>query len=307
MGDKYTIEDGSAPVLDGSTPNIEVSSRQYPLLFEILRSFTTLAETLNLSHAVRELGSTRQTLRRHISQLEEIKGGALFNVADRQYELTDLGRKVLPEAEDLLTQADAWVNGNSQMINGMQHLKIVGDDGWCYYQQQHPIGGVFRSSNDMLGTCLQAWADAGGEIEHDAMQAVRPKCMTFRRSDGNWVFTEVGEESSFMSWFGWKIARSTIGRPLGQLPGGSRFDRLVNAAYLEVEQTQSLRLDHCFTVLQNTEIGGPVPICYERLLLGSRFADGSFAVVSALRRTYDVEIRGVTDDMLRQMPEKFLM
>lgn len=110
-----------------------------------------------------------------------------------------------------------------------------------------------------------------------------------------------------MSWFGWTTARSTIGRVLGQLPGGQSFDRLVNLAYVEVEKSQSIRLDHCYTTLYNEEIGEPVPICYERLLLGSRFADGSFALVSAVNRTYDVEIKGVTDDMMRLMPEKYVM
>ena len=46
----------------------------HAILFELLRSFTTLARTLNLSHAVKELRSTRQTVRRHIAQLEEMRG-----------------------------------------------------------------------------------------------------------------------------------------------------------------------------------------------------------------------------------------
>ena len=49
----------------------EFREMNQPLLFEMLRSFTTLARTLNLSHAVEELNSTRQTIRRHISQLED--------------------------------------------------------------------------------------------------------------------------------------------------------------------------------------------------------------------------------------------
>ena len=277
------------------------------LLFEMIRSFAALARTLNLSHAVKELNSTRQTVRRHISALEEIKGGPLFEVTERRYDMTDLGRQILPEADHLLAQADGWVTGASSMHNGLQYLRMITDDGWIYYQQQHPIGKVFLSEGSMISDCLRAWAEAGGNIEHDAMKAIRPRCMTFRRSEGSWVFTEVGEESSFMSWFGWTTARSTIGRVLGQLPGGQSFDRLVNLAYVEVEKSQSIRLDHCYTTLYNEEIGEPVPICYERLLLGSRFADGSFALVSAVNRTYDLEIKGVTDDMMRLMPEKYVM
>ncbi|WP_298858324.1 LysR family transcriptional regulator [uncultured Sulfitobacter sp.] len=277
------------------------------LLFEIMRSFVTLARTLNLSHAVKELGSTRQTLRRHVSALEEIKGGPLFSVSERRYELTELGLRILPEAEHLLAQAEGWVVGAASQLNGLQYLSKTTDEGWMYFQQQQPIGKAFSSTSSMLPACVNAWAEARGDIEHPAMKAIRPKCMTFRRSEANWIFTEVGEESSFRSWFGWTMAQSTIGRSLGQLPGGTIFDHLVNLAYVDVETSQSVRLDHCYTKLFNEEKGEPVPICYERLLLGSRFADGSFAMVSTVRRTYDIEIEGVTDEMLRLMPERYLM
>ena len=277
------------------------------LLFETMRSFVTLARTLNLSHAVKELGSTRQTLRRHVAALEEIKGGPLFNVSERRYELTALGERILPEAEHLLAQAEGWVGGAASQLNGLQYLSKTTDEGWMYFQQQQPIGKAFTSTGDLLPACMSAWAEARGDIEHPAMKEIRPRCMTFRRSEAKWIYTEVGEQSSFRSWFGWTMAQSTIGRSLGQLPGGAIFDHLVNLAYVDVETSQAMRLDHCFTKLHNDEAGGPVPICYERLLLGSKFADGSFAMVSAVRRTYDVEIAGVTDEMMRLMPESYLM
>lgn len=281
--------------------------RYYPLLFEMLRSFTTLADTLNLSHAVRELGSTRQTVRRHVSQLEEIKGGPLFVVNDRQYQLTDLGCRVLPEAQHLLSQAEGWLFGNASMIGGMQYLRHSSPDGWYFFQQQHPIGRVFSSPGTMLHQVMMAWTDAGGQLEHEAMRAVRPCFTVFRKVDDNWLFTEVGEESSYVSWFGWAVARSSIGRVMGQMPGGSSFGRLVNMAYDEVETNQSVRLDHVLSVLPKGDDGDLVPICYERLLLGSRFPDGSFAMISVVRRTYDVEIKGVTHEMLEKMPKELLM
>ena len=293
--------------MDGSSPHIEANLRYHPLLFEMLRSFTTLAATLNLSHAVRELGSTRQTVRRHISQLEEIKGGALFEVKERQYELTKLGRRVLPEAQDLLARAEGWVNGNSSLVDGLQYLSHVGDNGWSMFQQQHPIGRVFTSSGKLIQDALKAWVCSGGELEHPAMEEIRPYLMVFRRTEETWLCVELGDASSYVSWFGWAAARSSIGRDLGHMPGGESFGRLVNLAYIEVETNQGARLDHTFTQVPR-EPGTPaVPICYERLLLASRFPDGSFAMLSTVRRTYDVEIRGVSDEMLRQMPEDLLM
>ena len=293
--------------LDGSIHKLEASVRNYPLLFEILRSFTTLASTLNLSQAVRELGSTRQTVRRHITQLEEIKGGELFKVDARQYDLTDLGRDVLPEAQDLLARAEGWVSGDSRMIDGLQYLSHISDTGWSLYQQQHALGRIFSSTGTLMQRTLNAWVASGGELEHPAMQEVRPHLMVFRRSDESWLCVELGDESSYVSWFGWADARSSIGRPLGRMPGGESFGRLVNLAYIEVETNQGVRLDHTYTQVPREPGTEPVPICYERLLLSARFPDGSHAMLSAVRRTYDVEITGVTDEMLRQMPSELLM
>ena len=292
--------------MDGGTAHIESELRFYPLLFEILRSFTMLASTLNLSHAVRELGSTRQTVRRHISQLEDIKGGALFEVNDRQYKLTALGDTVLPEAQDLLARANTWVNGDYSLVDGLQYLRNA-TEGWSLFQQQHPVSGVFSSTGTLLQDTMAAWVNSGGALEDPAMQAVRSSLMVFRRMNDQWLCVELGEECSYVSWFGWAAARSAIGRDLGKMPGGSDFGRLVNLAYSEVETNQGVRLDHTFTQVPREQGGPPVPICYERLLLASRFPDNSFAMISAVRRTFDVEIMGVTDDMLRQMPEDLVM
>jgi hypothetical protein len=91
------------------------------------------------------------------------------------------------------------------------------------------------------------------------------------------------------------------------MPGGDGFGRLVNCAYEEIEATASVRLDHVFTHMPKGDEGELLPICYERLLLGGKYPDNSFAMISAVRRTYDVEIEGVSQDMLRQMPEEMLM
>ncbi|MEO1399352.1 MAG: LysR family transcriptional regulator, partial [Pseudomonadota bacterium] len=81
-----------------NAPVKQLKEMNQPLLFEMLRSFTTLAKTLNLSHAVSELNSTRQTVRRHIALLEEMRGEVLFDVVNRRYELTEAGQAALPAA-----------------------------------------------------------------------------------------------------------------------------------------------------------------------------------------------------------------
>lgn len=280
---------------------------QQPILFEMLRSYTVLARHLNLSRAVAELNSTRQTVRRHISQLEAMKGGDLFLLVDRQYHLTDLGRKILPEARDLLARAEGWALGQSSSVNGLQYLQHKEADGWYFYQQQHPLGRLFRSKDDSLGRVLQAWAMSGGELEHEAMEPVRDRLMVFRRDNYQWLCVEIGENSSFTSWFGRAKAQSSIGRSLDVFPGGESFGHLVRLAYLEVETSQGVRLDHTLTGISREEGGEIVPLSYARLLAASRFPDGSFALVSAVMRTHDVELQGVSEELRLGMPEDLIM
>lgn len=277
------------------------------LLYEMLRSFVVLAETLNLSHAVKQLSSTRQTVRRHISQLEEIKGGALFDVKERRYALSPLGARVLPEAKDLISYAYGWLSGEAQQVNGLQYLAHLPQQGTYFYQQQHPIDAVFSSTGDMLKKVLTGWACAGGKLQHEALREVVGYCNIFRRTKGSLVFTEVGQESSFMSWYGNDMAYSTIGRTLSQMPGGGLFARLVDVAYEEIERSQAIRLDHIHTMIPKPNFDEPVAISYERLMLGARFPDDSPAIISVVRRTYDIEIKGLTPDLIRRMPEDTVM
>ena len=105
---------------DGQT-DIETAVNRHPaLLYEMIRSYTTLARTLNLSHAVDELGITRQTLRRHIAQLEQVRNESLFSVKDRRYELTPAGEAALPTAHDLLARIETWSMGQASQIDGLQ-------------------------------------------------------------------------------------------------------------------------------------------------------------------------------------------
>ena len=58
----------------------------------MLQSFTALGQTLNLSKAVEQIGVTRQTIRRHVNDLEQLKNEKLFELHDRKYTLTAAGK-----------------------------------------------------------------------------------------------------------------------------------------------------------------------------------------------------------------------
>lgn len=277
------------------------------ILFEQLRSFSTLARTLNLSKTVRALGSTRQTIRRHITMLEESKGVKLFTIEDRQYELTQEGENSLNEAEELLARGEAWVSNLSGHINGLPRISLDIKDEIYYHLQQHPLSSLWTNSSELMQIGFQCWADAKGEIESEALSPIRPYLMVFRWLEKKWVCVEVGKQSSFATWFGWTWERSSIGRGVADMPGGPGFGNLLLQPFKEVSTTHSVRLDHIHTRVERTHEGEKVPISYQRLILGCRFPDGTAVLATLIDRTYNIDIAGLSKEVIESMPKELIM
>jgi len=281
--------------------------QSHSILFEQLRSFSTLARTLNLSKTVRALGSTRQTVRRHITMLEESKGVKLFSIEDRQYELTQEGKNSLREAEELLARGEAWANNLLGHVNGLPHVSLDTETGIYYHLQQHPLSKLWSDSSDLMQFGFQCWADAHGEIESDALAPIRPYLMVFRWLEDKWVCVEVGKQSSYATWFGWTWERSSIGREVADMPGGPGFGNLLTQPFQEVSANHSIRLDHIHTRIKRTPDGEKVPISYQRLILGCRFPDGAAIIATLIDRTYNIDINGLSQEMVETMPKETIM
>lgn len=267
------------------------------LLFEMIRSFVTLAAKLNLSHAVRELKSTRQTVRRHISTLEEAMGAPLFFVDDRQYFLTETGQNALADAKDILARGTTWLRGQSNTVGCLQHLKAKKGN-WELHQEQQPLGKVWSDSSVLLRETFRAWTMSAGQIENELFAHVRPYLLIYRQTESNWICVEFGQKSVYVNWFGQDFARSSIGRPLSQMPAGEEFSHLLYQAYAEVQATETVRLDHVFTRMPYSGDGEPAPVCYQRLIMSGFFPDGSSAVMSLVLPVESVNISGIDPDSL---------
>jgi biotin operon repressor len=263
------------------------------LLFEMLRSFVTLADTLNVSRAVQLLGVTRQTLRRHIEILEGSRGQQLFMVEDRQYRLTEEGCQAVQEARNLLERGRAWLESEAGHRDGLFQFTLSREDGYFYHLQQHPISRVWTDEGSVMKEAIKAWAQSEGQIEHPAFQDVRPHALVFRFLDDHWLCAEVGEASDFARWYGWSWARSSVGRKIDGLPGAGRFNFSAAQSYDELRATQGLRLDHVATLMPHGPDDVLRPICFARLLLGCSFPDGSFAMVSMVDRSCEIDIPGL--------------
>lgn len=290
------------------TAELNAAAQRYPaLLYEMIRSYTTLARTLNLTRAVNELGITRQTLRRHISGLEEVRGAKLFFVQDRRYELTDEGKAALPTAYDVLARIETWSLGQTSEIGGLQYLAQSDEQGWRFYLKQQPLQRAWNSKSPLVSETIRAWSMSGGQIEHPAMDHIRPHLIVYRETPLGWTCIELGEFSSFVLWFGWAQARSSIGRPIGELPGGGGFARLLLQPFEEVRSSHGIRLDHIHTLVPRSKDSPPQVATYQRLLLGGQLPDGSFAMMSVAEYTNEIDIPGVDETFLEPIPDDVII
>lgn len=277
------------------------------ILFEMLRSFTTLAYTLNLSKAVRILGSTRQTLRRHIGILEEARGEKLFVVQDRQYSLTDSGAHSLKEAGILLARGEAWLAGHIKTVDDLAFMIYEDEHGSATYSQQHPVTRIWHDGPPLLRLGLQAWANAEAQLGHLAMEKVTPYLNVFRKHQNSWLCVHVGEESSIARWLGPVWAKSAIGCVFADDPISSGADDVTIEIYDRVSREGNLRLDHVIAQIPRMKGGVISPASYQRLLFGCRFPDGSPAVANLIALTNQIDISGLGVGDIPVTPEDVIM
>ncbi|MEK4460001.1 LysR family transcriptional regulator [Paenibacillus sp. FSL R10-2748] len=84
-----------------------------------LITFQTIIEIGSYTGAALQLGYTQSTITAHIQSLEEEIGGELFTYERRHLKLTQLGRELIPLAEDLLATHDQIRNIRSnQEVKG---------------------------------------------------------------------------------------------------------------------------------------------------------------------------------------------
>ena len=238
------------------------------VLYEILRSFTTVAETLNITKAVDQLGFTRQTIRRHLDDLEAILGQELFETQNRQYQLTNAGRECLVGANELLSDIHAWAGGNYSLSNGLQKLAFRSEaEDYFYHSQQHSLNQIWDDGTAILRHGLQTWMLAESKIESPEFDALKPYLLVFRKHRGSWLCTYVGTESSFATWMGQTWAQSAVGKALESDPENLKDEKFTVDAYESVSKRGSPRYDHIYAHYSREKGTASEPVAFQRLLL----------------------------------------
>ncbi len=278
------------------------SASMPPVLAEMMKSFVTLARSENLTAAAGGLGITRQTVRRHIVQLEQLLGCTLLVSGPKGYELTKDGHRHLANASWTLDQMEDWVSGAVDVVGYLQQASVRLEDGGYFCGRQHKLNDVWRVGTNSIQKGLRAWYESQANVEHPLVEEMRPKMVFFRKQQGKWLYIHVGDESTMTRWLGLVWARSEVGSFLEEDTMASDMDRFVTQAYDQTLARGTVRYDHIATTLARSRNGPLEPVSYQRLILAYRLPDGSPVLGVLIIVTDDIEVGMPTDFQLLPMP-----
>lgn len=277
------------------------------VFFEMLRSLIALGETRNLSQAVSQLGVTRQTIRRHIRELERLKGETLFEIRERQYRLTPAGELAMADSLKLIENSEAWLIGSLATAFELLSTAIEIDDNSWMYAQQHRLIDMWSMAPPILRRGAEAWTLATGMLEHEAIDQIRPYVLVYRKYRGEWLVVEIGEKSAYRTWLGLSLAKSELGRGLDL---GEKYAPMIDywrKPYQAALQSGGLWYEHLCVSMPRHRGEAPVPVNYQKLVAACKFADGEPAVLVFAARTDRINIPHVPQGrFVKNLPENLM-
>jgi hypothetical protein len=266
-------------------------SKAPSVIYEMLRSFVAVAETLNISSSVSRLGFTRQTIRRHIDDLEGIKGGKLLEHHNRQYRLTEIGRECIDSAVDLIANIEQWVSGSYSTHNTLHRYAHQSDDQKTYfYSQQHPLISVWSTNQDLMQDGLRAWIDSHGKLENEAFSDLKSKLVVYRKHEHEWLCMHLGEHSTLAKLLGATHAKSAIGKTLEDNALAPEFVRFITPTFDAVFEHGSPRFEHVCMKVSNQDRLRPSPFNYHQLLLPLHLPNGEVVVGELVAKSNTLKI-----------------
>ena len=250
-----------------------------PLLFEMAKTFVELAETLNLEHTKNNLGVTRQTVKRHLSTLEEEKGGRLFEIRDRQYTLTKLGAESLEDAKEIVASGLAWLTNETGHHDGLLKINIRSDTGFYFSSQAHSLTRLWKEGPETLQNTMKLWTNSAGALFTNDMQEAKSRFIIYRKLANEWICTEIGAQSYLAAILGPVWAMTSVGRPLTFGVGSETNIRTLRRPFDDVAKTQGAHYDVAATRIELLGADETMDCEFERLILGAHYPDYSPALI----------------------------
>ncbi|MEM9332913.1 MAG: hypothetical protein AAGA53_16450, partial [Pseudomonadota bacterium] len=273
--------------------------------YEMMRSYIEFADKLNISEASANLAISRQTLKRHLTELQTLTGKTFFRSMGNKFELTEDGAAAKVEAKSLLVLTDKWVKRTS--ASGLQFTQeVFSEEDKYLFVQDHPIIDVWHVAPPLLREGLSCWVNASGHLEHKAMNKIRPYLIVFREYEGAWMCFEIGEKSSIAEWLGWNWAKSAIGTFLDSDSVVSQNGREMTDAYDVAARSGGLCYEHICALLPKPDCEKLLHVNYQRLIFSCLLPNNEKVLASLVCRTNEVRINGIDPENIPLMNEEYI-
>lgn len=225
------------------------------LLFGYVRSFVKLAYLGDVQKVASSLGNTRQSVKRHILELENLLNAQLFEHVGTVSTLTSIGALWLPKAQEFFEVASAFLSRR-----GASRAE--------YQSSQVPLRMLLNdpSNSELLRQFARAWLAGDQTLSCSKLAPFIEDCVIYERQNGRWVSKKIGNKSAYYKWFGNEIALRSEGRLLEDMETGSDLEAEVAFLLDGIYVRGGLHFSEVACNLFAPGKYGRQPLLYQRLL-----------------------------------------
>lgn len=225
------------------------------LLYGYVRSFVRLAYLGDVRDVALQLELTRQSIKRHVLELENLLEAQLFEQVGAASKLTSMGALWLPRAQEFYELAGAFLNqkGANQAM---------------YRSSQLPLRMLLRdySNSELLRDFATSWMQGGQSTLSECYSRLKEHCILYERVAGSWKSREIGKLSAFSMRFGVDIAKESENKKLSEMKTGSDLHDEISLLLDGIYTRGGLHFSEVACNLNDASGLTREPILYQRLL-----------------------------------------
>lgn len=226
------------------------------LLFGYVRSFVRLAYLGDVSIAARELETTRQTIGRHIMELENLLECTLFEAVGANSRMTEWGVLWLPRAEEIFDTCSALFSKKDKRNTE-------------YRSTQLPLRMLLRDSSisKRLSAFAGAWMLGDKSLSCERMAQFHDHWITYERKKGTWCARSVGANSALSQFYGQDLATNSAGATIQQMISGTELRDEISFLLDSIYTRGGIHFSEVACRLIKPGTTEPITVLYQRVLV----------------------------------------
>jgi len=250
-----------------------------------------------------------------VSQTAKVAGISRPTVLKRLGDLSTIFNKGTPLVENgKLTQHGVYFHSRiqPQISEIREALNVIftphAVDSLAWRSQRHSVFELDKKEScpPIIHHAWRAWREGNGDLDSVGMSHLVPWAIILRQFQNDWIVAEIGESSSFATWFGPKRARFFKSKTRKEFLTGSVSYRETGRVYDEVERWGSPILHHIQACIPRSEGSENEWISYQRLVLPIKWGDET-GLASFVVRTNTIRIDTLSAEERHPMAPEFLM